>query len=258
MIKLKIAITTVGSDAASSDIARQICEDTALLELCTPVFGKADAQEADAQVLVPTTETAPCPTDAVEILVTDKTNIILLGKEPTAEDIAKLRDILERDFDLRSPRIAIVQETSMQVPDLATQVTADLGINTYGPLTREQLQAEDAAHHFDAVILADNSLAPGIVSALTPAAPTRVFAGRQAVVTAAYRPLRPEETDEELTDISCLTHPIYTAIDIVRNRAFYDEARQNPLPKLFRDKRDDRKKEDAPRTNNDNNTEQPS
>ena len=61
-----------------------------------------------------------------------------------------------------------------------------------------------------------------------------------------------------LPDVSALTKPIYTAIDIVRNRAFYDEARQNPLPKLFRDKREDRKKDDAPQAINNDNTEKAS
>ena len=58
-----------------------------------------------------------------------------------------------------------------------------------------------------------------------------------------------------MEEVSKLTHPIYTAIDIVRNRAFYDEARKDPLPKLFRDKRDDRRQNEAPQTNNNDNTE---
>ena len=32
---------------------------------------------------------------------------------------------------------------------------------------------------------------------------------------------------------------IYTAIDVFRNRQFYDEPLQNPLPKLFHEKRED-------------------
>ena len=56
-------------------------------------------------------------------------------------------------------------------------------------------------------------------------------------------------------NVSWLTHPIYTAIDVIRNRAFYDEARRNPLQKLFRDKRDDRKKDDTSQENT--NTEKP-
>ena len=58
-----------------------------------------------------------------------------------------------------------------------------------------------------------------------------------------------DETGKELVEVSELTRPIYTAIDIVRHRAFYDEVRENPLPKLFRDKREDRRKDDASHAN---------
>ncbi len=34
---------------------------------------------------------------------------------------------------------------------------------------------------------------------------------------------------------------IYTAIDVYRNRICYDEAHENPLPKLFHDKREDKR-----------------
>ena len=60
------------------------------------------------------------------------------------------------------------------------------------------------------------------------------------------------DTEGKTTNISWLTHPIYVAIDVIRNRAFYDEARRNPLQKLFRDKRDDRKKEDTTQENANN------
>ena len=46
---------------------------------------------------------------------------------------------------------------------------------------------------------------------------------------------------------------------VLRNRATYDEARQNPLPKLFRDKRDDRRREAQAQANTNNeNNEKPS
>ena len=80
----------------------------------------------------------------------------------------------------------------------------------------------------------------------------------ETVITASYNTTQKEETEEGVADVSALTKPIYTAIDIVRNRAFYDEARQNPLPKLFRDKREDRKKDDAPQPINNDNTEKAS
>jgi len=252
MEKLKIAIAQVGTDAKGKEIILRACEETALTELCTPiVLNSADAEtNADALVLVPTSEPTKCPAGALEIIVTDTTNFLPLAQEPTAEDIIKFRDILERDFDRRSPRIAIVQETEMQVPDLASQVTAEPGINTYGPYSVEQVLAEDKVRHFDGIVTADKTLAQRIIKELMLEAPVRFFAGRASVVTAVCQPISINEEEEGLADISALTHPIYTAIDVIRNRAFYDEARQNPLPKLFHDKREDKRKDNTPQANN--------
>ena len=255
MEKLKIAITQIGTDNTNNNLIHQVCCDPVMLELCTPVeldeetaYRELDKAKVDALVL---TSEAKCPSGAFEIIVTDKTNIAVLDKEPTAEDIIRLRNILERDFDLQIPRIAIVQESIMQNPDLATQVTTEQGINTYGPYTVEQITAEDTAWHFDGIITTDKVLAQRIVTDLLAKAPVRYFAGREAVVTAIYQPVQTNE-DEGVADVSWLTHPFFTAIDIIRNRAFYDEARQDVLPKLFRDKREDRKKDELSQTNTNN------
>lgn len=254
MEKLKIAIAQVGTDAKGKEIILRACEETALTELCTPiVLNSADAEtNADALVLVPTSEPTKCPAGACEIIVTNTTNFMPLAQEPTAEDIIKFRDLLERDFNLRSPRIAIVQETDVQSPDLAEQVTTEQGIITYGPYTTERLVAEDAACHFDGIILVgDNTMMPRVLKELSLEAPVRFYASREAVVTAVYQPVPKEEPEDGLADISYLMHPFYTAIDIIRNRAFYDEARQNPLPKLFHDRREDRRKDNTPQASDD-------
>ena len=146
----------------------------------------------------------------------------------------------------------------MQNPDLASQITAEQGINTYGPYSLEQIMVEDAVWHFDGIVTTDKALAQKLVSQLSEKAPVRYFAGKETVVTAACLPAQMDE-EEGLADVSWLTHPFFVAIDIIRNRAFYDEARQDILPKLFHDKREDRKKDEAPQgiPNNDN-TEQAS
>lgn len=263
MRKLKIAITQ--GSATSQESLLSVFEDPTLFELCTPItYDSADSMKVamqdlnegnvDALVLVPTDEPAKCPADATEVVVTEKACFMPLAKEPSEEDIINLRDILERDFDARNPRIAIVQESPMQNPELASQVTIEQGINTYGPYTSEQILGEDIAHHFDGIIIPKDST---LVTSLSPEAPVRYFAGREEVVTAVCPPAQTNETEEGLADVSWLTHPFFVAIDVLRNRAFYDEARQNPLPKLFRDKREDRKQNEAPQTStNDENTEQ--
>ena len=148
MDKLKIAVTQSNTSDAAGELIRSILGDTALLELCSPILydaGKADAAlrdvgEGKADALVHISPTDPVhPADAIEIIATDKIYFMPIAKEPTAEDVVNLRNILERDFDIRSPRIAIVQETSLQNPDLANQVTAEQGINTYGPYTVAQI-----------------------------------------------------------------------------------------------------------------------
>ena len=264
MEKLKIAITQ--GRETSEEFFHNAFEDPTLFELCTPItYDSADSMKAalqdleegnvDALVYAPTEEPVKCPADATEVVVTEKACFMPLTKEPTEEDIVKLRDILERDFDIRNPRIAIVQENSMQNPELASQVTTEQSINTYGPYTSEQIQNEDIACHFDGIIIPEDST---LVSNVSQEVPVRYFAGREEVVTAPYSSGQTDEMEE----VSKLTHPIYTAIDIVRNRAFYDEARQDPLPKLFRDKREDRKQNEAPQAipNNETieNTEQAS
>ena len=263
MEKLKIAISQTGADSAAGDLIRQVCSDPAMLELCTPVklekeaaYRELERGKVDALVL---TSAAEQEKNAIEIIVTDKANIMVLSKEPTAEDIVKFRDILERDFGLQLPRIAIVLETALQNPDLASQITEEHGINTYGPYTVEQIMADDTASHFDGIVTADRSLAQRIVAEMADVAPVLYFAGRDRIVTAVYEPAKEEVTEEGVADVSWLTHPFFVATDVIRNRVFYDEARQDPLPKLFHDKREERKRSEAPQANpNNDNTEQAS
>ena len=171
MDKLKIAIALIGEDGTSNDPIRQVCDDPAMLELCSPAFfneeaayRELDEENADALVLYASNEPAKRPAQSVEIIVTEKANLMPLSKEPTAEDIIKFRDILERDFDQQLPRIAIVQETAMQNPDLASQVTTEQGINTYGPYTSEQILSENNACHFDGIIIPEGSTLPTSLS----------------------------------------------------------------------------------------------
>ena len=218
------------------------------------------AGNVDALVLAPTVEPAKCPDGATEIIVIEEKYFMPLASEPNTEDVIRLRNILERDFDFRSPRIAIIQESNMQNPSLASQVTTEQGINTYGPYTKEKFMAEDIICHVDGVIVVGGeTLTQQIIAELFQGSPVRYFAGRKSVVTAVCHPVRMNEAGKGIARISDLTQPIYTAIDIVRNRTFYDEARQNILPKLFRDKREDRKQHDNPLANtNTDNTEKES
>ncbi|MBO4551204.1 MAG: hypothetical protein J5733_10785, partial [Bacteroidaceae bacterium] len=245
----KIIILLMDSDDACNEAIRHALDNPTIAELCTPaVFELSTAGKevgaTDGTVLVGANATAVLPDSAIEIIVTETTRFMPLAVEPTAEDIIKFRDILERDFDLRSPRIAIVQETEMKNPDLTSQVTTEQGINTYGPYSVAQILAEERVCHFDGIVTTGKNLMERILKELPKRATASFLAGMQAVVTAVRLPLNLDGEEEGLADISGLTLPIYTAIDVLHNRATFDEARKNPLPKLYRDKREDRRREE--------------
>lgn len=264
MEKLKIAFTQGSAGEAVSQTILAALNDPAMTDLCTPMH--MDEQEAvrnlgegkaNALVLGPSGNPAPCPADAFELIVMDKTCIAQLTKEPTAADVGRLAAVLERDFDRRSPRIAIVQDSNMQNPDLTNQVTTEQGINTYGPYTTEQIAEADMAQHFDGIIATSPSTAKLLAEEHAETAPVRYFAGRHTIVMAMCQPKQVTQEDG-LADLSWLTHPFYLATDIARHRANYDQARQNPLPKLFRDKREDRRKDESNRPNNNEKPEEAS
>ena len=115
MEKFKIAITLGNCDDTSRQAILDILKDPVILELCNPIvleekdaLQKLNENRVDALVLIPLSEAIECPADATEVIITETTNIVALFKEPTSEDIIKIRDIIERDLDCHSPRIAIV------------------------------------------------------------------------------------------------------------------------------------------------------
>ena len=78
--------------------------------------------------------------------------------------------------------------------------------------------------------------------ALTTESGVRFTAGLSIVRTApAHGPIF-NQAGRNLTDAGSMRNAIYTAIDIVRNRQNFDEPLQNPLPKLYHEKRDESEK----------------
>ena len=73
--------------------------------------------------------------------------------------------------------------------------------------------AEDTAWHFDAIITTDTASAQHITEKLSQEVPVRYFASKKAIVTAAYQ-FTQIDAEEKTNDVSWLTHPIYTAIDV--------------------------------------------
>ena len=67
----------------------------------------------------------------------------------------------------------------------------------------------------------------------------KLKAGISAVVVTPDQGPSFEIAGKGIADEQSLRHAIYTAIDMYRHRAEYDEPKANPLPKLYHEKRED-------------------
>ena len=82
--------------------------------------------------------------------------------------------------------------------------------------------------YFDGIITSDKQKATETFGALAYEYGIRFFAGDH-IITSPFR-----------ADVISLNHAMYIATDVYRNRKSFDQERENPRPKLFHDKREDR------------------
>ena len=154
---------------------------------------------------------------------------------------------LRRDFMLSNPRIAVLalnpesgkEEEEILAP--AIQQASEENICAYGPLAADEFFGNDNYVHFDCVLAMYNDQGHAPFRALSAEGGVRYTAGLPIVHT------RPEHGCEfriagkgEMSPHQLL-QAIFIAQDALRNRKNYDEARKDPLQKLYHDKREDKK-----------------
>ena len=158
---------------------------------------------------------------------------------------------LKRDFRISSPRIAVLslnphagddgllgsEEKEIILP--AIEELADKGIQAFGPYAADGFFGSGAYDHFDGVLAMyhDQGLAPFKTIALESG--VNYTAGLPIIRTSPDHGTAYDIAGKGVADENSMRQAIYTAIDVFRNRKFYDEPLQNPLPKLFHEKRED-------------------
>lgn len=191
-------------------------------------------------------------------LVTTHLPIKDVAKAITKEAIVTKATIfnlaLKRDFRISKPRIAVLslnphagdngvlgteeQETiKPAIDELASQ-----GIQAFGPYPADGFFGSGTYDHFDGVLAMyhDQGLAPFKTIALESG--VNYTAGLPLVRTSPDHGTAYDIAGQGKADENSMRQAIYTAIDIWRNRRNYDEPLQNPLPKLFHEKREDGEK----------------
>ena len=174
-----------------------------------------------------------------------------ITKEGIVEKATIFHKALKRDFRISSPRIAVLslnphagdngllgsEEKDIILP--AIEELADKGIQAFGPFAADGFFGSGAYDHFDGVLAMyhDQGLAPFKTIALESG--VNYTAGLPIVRTSPDHGTAYDIAGKGIADENSMRQAIFTAIDVFRNRQFYDEPLQNPLPKLFHEKRED-------------------
>lgn len=161
---------------------------------------------------------------------------------------------LKRDFLVSAPRIAVLslnphagdggllgtEEQEIIAP--AVKRLADNGILAFGPYAADGFFGHDAYTAFDGILAMyhDQGLAP--FKALDMGNGVNYTAGLPIVRTSPDHGTAYEIAGKGQADEASFRHAVYMGVDIFRNRSFYDEPFDNPLKKLYHEKRDESEK----------------
>jgi 4-hydroxythreonine-4-phosphate dehydrogenase len=174
-----------------------------------------------------------------------------ITKQKIVEKVKLLHQALRRDLRISSPRIAVLslnprcgedgalgtEEQEIIAP--AIEEVVETGIQAFGPYAADSFFGHSDYFHFDGILAMyhDQGMAP--FKTLASKEGVRFTAGLPLVRTAPAHGVHFDMAGKNIADASSMRHAIYLAIDAVRNRVNYDEPMQNPLPKLYHEKRDD-------------------
>ena len=174
-----------------------------------------------------------------------------ITKEGVMEKATIFHQALKRDFRISNPRIAVLalnphagddgllgaEEKNIISP--AIEALAKKGIQAFGPYPADGFFGAGTFNYFDGVLAMyhDQGLAPFKTIALDNG--VNYTAGLPIIRTSPDHGTAYDIAGQDKADENSMRQAIYTAIDVFRNRQFYDEPLQNPLPKLFHEKRED-------------------
>ncbi len=177
-----------------------------------------------------------------------------ISKEGIIEKTSLFFQTIKRDFGISNPRIAVLslnpkdnednscgpEEKDIIIPAI-DELTAN-GIQAFGPYAADEFFGKGYFSEFDGIMAMYHDQATTPFNSLNTDDGIIYTAGMPLIRTAAdvtpnYAIAGCGDADE-----MSFRHAVYLAIDAFRNRSAHDEATANPLPKLYRERRDDSEK----------------
>jgi len=161
---------------------------------------------------------------------------------------------LKRDFRITNPRIAVLALNPQEDPDAplsdedlnaiypAVEAMSNENKLVFGPFSADKFFGALAYEHYDAVLAMyyDQGAVPFFT--IEGEKGVEYTAGTDIIHTSPDNDPDYPIAGQGKADEAPMRNAIYTAIDIFRNRANYDEAHENPLPKLYHEKKDESEK----------------
>ncbi|MBO5172256.1 MAG: hypothetical protein J6B83_04285 [Bacteroidaceae bacterium] len=217
MNTLKIGI--VHSDQNGQETIANAFEDILLDEICTKTLYEKQGEEGIDEALADWEEGN---TDAILFIPAE-------GEERLNPASLRGQDMIVWE-DLRMAFADEEEDFEEQVQTLRTALERDFYIDN--PRIVPHLDAENYKT-YDAVLTKDREQGLREFLELSRGNGVAYTTGRELVCTAPF-------------SADSFRDSIYIAKDILKNREQYDKARENPLPKLFIDKKEDIKKRHEP------------
>lgn len=147
----------------------------------------------------------------------------------------QVANVLKRDFMIQNPRIAIVtmntntdnqeQEDKQDITVTAIEELVKVGIQAFGPIDAANFFTPEVYQEYDALIEIFDKQCMDVFQDITNSPTLTLIAGVKApIATVSYENI---------------LQAIFLVIDVERNRRIYDAPFANPLPKLYKERRED-------------------
>jgi 4-hydroxythreonine-4-phosphate dehydrogenase len=177
-----------------------------------------------------------------------------ITKQKIVEKAQLFQQALKRDLRINNPRIAVMSlnprcgedgalgDEEQEIITPAIDELKDSGIQAFGPYAADNFFGRGDYLRFDGVLAMyhDQGITP--FKTIAPYNGVRLTSGLPIVRTAPIQGPNLSVAGRNQSEPDSLRQAIYLAIDVWRNRQEYDAPLQNPLPKLYHEKRDESEK----------------
>ena len=174
----------------------------------------------------------------------------VVSKEMIVSKTKLFNEILKRDFSISCPRIAILSlnpqasggNEENKVINPAITELEEHGVQAFGPYPADAFFGNSMQESFDGVMAMyyDQGMIPFMT--IDQGSGTGYTAGLPFVCTCPLYDSTGNVGESGNVNESSFRHAIYNAIDIFRNRIYYEEPFKDPLKKLYHEKKDDSEK----------------